>query len=1514
MPRSLTRCIAVLLVGLLLMEPSVFAAITTPHSPAIPPASAVFPFNQQAFAAIALWQRLSVLPTRLGSKVRRLQAPYRSRPAVVTPDGWILHGGWERQPWFKPIQMASQGLLGLPASGLVGASHQPSEQGSGAMDSSKTSLAEKHLQNILAALGPRAWLSEIVDFVFDLQTADLRGPTRKRQLAYAAVSGRPQNTLRVGFIDKSELLFTHRQETVGVELSDGDGYRVSSLLSKLMIFMATAGLAYIARHVSDVYATPIGLTLASIGLFAVPARIDQLNWAANGGSGGSSGNADLQYFVQAVDALNPAQRNEKARMAALDDLEERGMLSPHVRMDIISLEQKNILIVGPGSSGKSALAEFLLAYHPEAELAATGSGIVWIPSRGSGVYAVQNPTMDRRLLAYRDVERESHSNGTPRYRTKDHSTETAHFPRGNPLPVDAIVWIDVQANATQRTVTSAFNRVMSFAPESQARQRLLAREDFGSAFLPHYAVGRPLPEDVQTNLMRAPIPIIAVHTFSSPENPERFDRKAVDLYLALHSALRLQQLPHPADTPDTLATSFESGSPLGTVYLSSMPDQVFAGTNLRTNSLQIMRAVEKTKFPGLTQGRLGRIQAMLDGMTPAQMALKAIEVGIQLQGQDVLDVLAQLNYLTPEAVELYRTDLEESQPQVREMFDDGLWTWEIYARLLSNHPFREPVSAGAALRWLYDIATTPPAAPFIDLLSFVDLLPDEHVSLLDAYRSANATARLRLSEARRALGAEPHRVAALNVASEIPMIAEVYNQAHVDVVNSDSAILSAAGSILRNTVMSHARTLLYRADATDVSLKVCPHKSYDIVIVNLDIVKAQRLQLFDEIDGVTRQAIQLLRPGGILLYMDPREERSKTNAVNQKVLQPVQPGKFQLYRRTNDGHGPRLMPTLILFAISAALLHAMFSSTQMPDQLGAVAGAFSFWPALLKRLMNVVHIENELLPDDERGSSGKDYPRVRRPHDVWQEVEVIQGGRPGPSLMPDEKLALVDPISRRPTGTFLERWLAHSRGVWHMVVHVYLIDRYGRFILQRRSLNIINSPGKIQVSASGHVDASDVKGAGDLAVVQTTANREGIEEVGIPLTGAKLISGINQVRRDVFDNRELVTVLVRYVSEEELSQMQRNYNRNEVSELLAIPVSNLKDLVRRHGDEFSGSIRHLVEKEPDILNKLIALAPPFISRFENAARFNDDTRFRIETQLHHLLSWWMDENSAGTRQLATRILSTIRPMRWSEMIHPFFVRARELPVVTLRQSVRPLYAASAVHGLIILVAKGFGLITPALAIGIVLSAFVTGPLSLLIKRVLWPGGDANRSEIVLNRYSLFSIESTLSEEVIHFLAAQAGSTVKDLPFAHAAAILIDLQAGIFRPGTKLYRSIMPNIAMGRMLAQEPISQAKRLEKAFQWVAKRTDTVYDGRRIETWTQAQIQADPHAAIAEPRWTYILGEVIAGLLYEQSVLTAGKEGGWSELRRLMKEAEAYAGGNPILPSGIPPVKPSRVFRIAA
>lgn len=246
-----------------------------------------------------------------------------------------------------------------------------------------------------------------------------------------------------------------------------------------------------------------------------------------------------------------------------------------------------------------------------------------------------------------------------------------------------------------------------------------------------------------------------------------------------------------------------------------------------------------------------------------------------------------------------------------------------------------------------------------------------------------------------------------------------------------------------------------------------------------------------------------------------------------------------------------------------------------------------------------------------------DCPRENRgmlaPASRVPQVKILKGGKPGVEAEDDAELALLDE-----NGGWLEgskkKSGVHRDGDWHATVHVYIFDKDGRVLLQRRSQKKKASGGRLEASLGGHVNANES--------VSEAALREAKEELGISLSPKRLhrVSKINGIKRSypskAGQNNEFSTVFFYRMTDKEEADIERNYNLNEVEELMLVPPSIFEAMVRENPDAFTHGIQYFLNEQRSLFERLV-----FRSRCELfEATLDDLDRARAV----HNKRWWDD--------------------------------------------------------------------------------------------------------------------------------------------------------------------------------------------------------------------------------------------------------------------------------------------------
>lgn len=208
--------------------------------------------------------------------------------------------------------------------------------------------------------------------------------------------------------------------------------------------------------------------------------------------------------------------------------------------------------------------------------------------------------------------------------------------------------------------------------------------------------------------------------------------------------------------------------------------------------------------------------------------------------------------------------------------------------------------------------------------------------------------------------------------------------------------------------------------------------------------------------------------------------------------------------------------------------------------------------------------------------------------------EILRGGKSAIGSTPDERLSLVNEKGvLLPGGK--SKTEVHRDGDWHETSHIYIFDKQGRLLLQKRSMSKKSSPGKFQVSVSGHVNEDETP--------QKAAQREGFEELGIRIDPVRLFYG-GRIPRAYQTaegyNREYTTIYGYVISDEEKAAVAENYNINESDEVWVWPVPQMLERIEKEPEYFSNSLRLIAGEERSILDKLLRSTSNFRSELRTS--------------------------------------------------------------------------------------------------------------------------------------------------------------------------------------------------------------------------------------------------------------------------------------------------------------------------
>ena len=140
------------------------------------------------------------------------------------------------------------------------------------------------------------------------------------------------------------------------------------------------------------------------------------------------------------------------------------------------------------------------------------------------------------------------------------------------------------------------------------------------------------------------------------------------------------------------------------------------------------------------------------------------------------------------------------------------------------------------------------------------------------------------------------------------------------------------------------------------------------------------------------------------------------------------------------------------------------------------------------------------------------------------------------------------------TGATKLRNEVHRDGDWHRTAHIWIIDKNGNVLLQRRSATKDSKPNMLDISCAGHLIAGDNPLDG--------AIRELKEELNLDVAPNELhyIKTEKHSSRysNSFINNEFSDIYI-LITDKTLSDMK--YQKDEISEIMFVPYEKLKTMI-----------------------------------------------------------------------------------------------------------------------------------------------------------------------------------------------------------------------------------------------------------------------------------------------------------------------------------------------------------------
>ncbi|EKF55656.1 NUDIX family hydrolase [Galbibacter marinus] len=175
----------------------------------------------------------------------------------------------------------------------------------------------------------------------------------------------------------------------------------------------------------------------------------------------------------------------------------------------------------------------------------------------------------------------------------------------------------------------------------------------------------------------------------------------------------------------------------------------------------------------------------------------------------------------------------------------------------------------------------------------------------------------------------------------------------------------------------------------------------------------------------------------------------------------------------------------------------------------------------------------------------------------------------------DELVDILDKQGKS-TGTSLLKSEAHKKGLFHATAHVWIYNRNGEILIQKRSGNKETYPNKWDVSVAGHICAGEDP--------VTTAIRETSEEIGLRLQKSDLYK-IGQYRSTVIHNKDLIDCEFNHIYLTEL-KVPIGELRIQTTEVAAIKFIDI-NIYRESLKDFS-LLKSYVPHPPDYVDLVIS--------------------------------------------------------------------------------------------------------------------------------------------------------------------------------------------------------------------------------------------------------------------------------------------------------------------------------------
>lgn len=150
------------------------------------------------------------------------------------------------------------------------------------------------------------------------------------------------------------------------------------------------------------------------------------------------------------------------------------------------------------------------------------------------------------------------------------------------------------------------------------------------------------------------------------------------------------------------------------------------------------------------------------------------------------------------------------------------------------------------------------------------------------------------------------------------------------------------------------------------------------------------------------------------------------------------------------------------------------------------------------------------------------------------------------------------------TGKVEDKDIIHNNGIWHREVAIWIMNKNGEILLQKRASNKKQNPNKWGLTA-GHIDAGEN--------VEDAMKREILEELGINIDDFNKI--FIEKFKEIHSNSKQKNNYFAYQFFAKVDYKIDDYKiqKEELSELKYISLEELEDIVKKQDDNYTFSNR-----------------------------------------------------------------------------------------------------------------------------------------------------------------------------------------------------------------------------------------------------------------------------------------------------------------------------------------------------